>query len=894
MNKKLIFTSLATSALLAACTSDELMPQANEVADIFASRPKIDVAFGVDSPVTRMTGDETQVNYDVKDFLGAVLVDQGEVTEENYFDLVTANTHIGNNKFYYEDPKFVTDGTMCVGAWLFYANYDEANTKSRGSIKYKMPIVQEYAQDFKEIAKHDFKFSPIVNLVGQENGYFNYNIPTISAFTYANVKLHFDKEVVVQKLVLKPYDKDVATGENYDPFFGTYELNMGNGSGNSGLSCAVADLNNVPHYSGDTNQKCLDAAKTKLLNKANYISATVGSGSANKQIVALNCLDSELAPSKDFQTLMVIPSGQYEGIRLYAYTDKGVYVYNINDEFEAIATDKRTANHAADNTGILLKRERVSLHNIADLSSNGDAVFADANKYLNMTEVKTHQQLQTKEETEGIVVISQKDLLTVISSIGKKGDHIIRVLGNMVKIDEEVAKAIADKEKKLGGDIQLIFANFYDYEKDQSISIEGNAEGYTLTDVTFQILAKQTSGKVKLGVDINIPNGSSYTVDNGATAEIVANANKIVPYDYEYEKFINNGTLIGDSKDVVINIIENNAAVVFKKNANVTNLKNIDKATARVEKDVTLTAAVNNISCGKTHVHGGAVVTNDGTINLNGESVNNRDSKIINNGIIQIKNITWTNNGTIENAKDAKIISGDAHFDGGMFMNTTYGNITNYGFMYCYNGENYIYNEGTINAKNGSTTYITRNSKEDEAATETRSNTMGTINMDNRNEDISVTSTHYQGYLTFTTAELAEIRDKDEDKFNKVILKANATVDDAKVKYIVTEGAKLTVKNSAVQELIFKKSCTLITTSATVAYLEIEKDQIVKLPTENVIAIENIYTTETSTKAKIYNKGTLLVGGDLWSTAIVDCPTTGIFASGDGTKTAFHWGEQKK
>ena len=412
-----------------------------------------------------------------------------------------------------------------------------------------------------------------------------------------------------------------------------------------------------------------------------------------------------------------------------------------------------------------------------------------------------------------------------------------------------------------------------------------------MTDVTFQILAKQTSGKVKLGADINIPDGSSYTVGNGATAEIVKNANKTA--SYEYDKFINNGTLIGNSLDVVINIIENNAAVEFKKNANVTNLKNIDNATAKVEKDATLTAAVNNISCDKLHAHGGAVVTNDGTINLNGTSENNAASKINNNGIIQIKNIIWTNNGTIENAKDAKIISGDAHNDGGKFMNTTTGNITNYGFMYCYNGENFIYNEGTINAKAGSTTYITRNSKEEEAVTETRSNTMGTINMDNRNEDISVTSTKYQGYLTFTT-DLALIEYKGEDKFNKVILSnANATVNDTKVKYIVTSGAKLTVKNTAVQELIFNNNCTLITNTATVAYLEIAGGKIVKLPTENVIAIENISTTETSTKANINNNGTLLVGGDLWSSAIVECPTKGIFASGDGTKTAFHWGQGK-
>lgn len=241
MNKKLIFTSLATCAIFAACTSEELAPQTNEVADVFATRPKIDVKLTVDSPITRMTGDGASVKFDTKDHLGAVLVDQGNADPAHYYDLMTENSHIGNNKFYYEAPHFVTDGTMCVGAWLFYANYSEVNTTNRGAIQYSFPVIQNYSKsDYTEMAKHDFKFSPIVNLTGFEDGKFtNFSIPTISAFTYANVKLAFDKEVSVQKVVIKPFDPAITTGVNYTSFSDTYELS------NSGLAEAVADLQNA-------------------------------------------------------------------------------------------------------------------------------------------------------------------------------------------------------------------------------------------------------------------------------------------------------------------------------------------------------------------------------------------------------------------------------------------------------------------------------------------------------------------------------------------------------------------------------------------------------------------------------------------------------------------------
>lgn len=877
MNKKLIFSSLATTALLAACTSEELVPHANEAADVFASRPKIDVAFDFNVPTTRMegfgtgTGDDLfRVGFTKDDYLGAVLVDKGLTTKDHYFDLVTSNTHIGNNKFEYNEStgKFETVGTMCVGAWLFYAKYNAENTTSRGSIKYNIPVVQTYAQDFKEMAKHDFKFSPIVNLWGQENGYFEYSIPTISAYTYANVKLTFPKDVKVQKLVLKPYSNTpISEGTNYDPFSKTYELNM------AGLKDAVATLNKVgPYGCHTTKQACLDASRNKLMAKDNYIQATIATIGANEEeLIALNCLDADIKASKDFQAYMLIPSGVYEGIRLYAYTDKGVYAYNINDENEAATEAERKGkdNFATDNTGITLKRESVTLHNIKGLT--GDYA---ATKAIAMTEVKTNADLQTALETEGTVVISQKDLKAVIDGISSPGKMNVRILGDMVMITKDIADAIAAKEDAIG-DIQLVF--------DKKIDVEGTTEGYDLEDITFDGGAKLTKGIVNIMEDINIPENQCFEVNNDATLNVNGVANTDPNKDYIYNNFVNNGTINLAAKNVVIGYITNNDTLEVKKEAYVGTLKTSNLSVTTV--NAALNAGIANE---------GELTNNADALNINSASTNTGTVK--NNNVIHIKDVEWTNNGTISNAADAKIISGVAQAEGlGKYAYLkNYGTIDNYGFMYCYNGDNFIYNEGTINAKAGSTTYITRNSKEDEAATETQSNTMGTINMDTRNEDISVTSTNFQGYLTFTT-DLAEIKNAKEDKFNKVILSnANAIVNDAKVKYVVTSGAKLTVINDKVQELIFKNNCTLITTTATVAYLEIGKNKIVKLPTENVIAIENISTTETSTKANINNNGTLLVGGDLWSSAIGSCPETGIFASGDGTKTAFHWGQGKK
>lgn len=886
MKKKYYLSSLAAATLLAGCTSDELVPQqSEEVADVLANRPKIEVAFGLENPATRMHAEEggLEVKFNTSDQLGAVLVDQGLNNPANYWDLVTTNTHIANNKFFYDATvnggKFVTDGTMCVGSWIFYTPYSKTYTTERGSIKYDLPIVQTYAQDFTELAKKDFRFSPIVNLKGQENGYFDeFTLPTISAYTYANVKLTFPQNVVVQKLVLKPSGQ--ADGTTYAPFAHTYELNYTAGAGMADPT-AVADLQNYPQLSPlVTKQDRLDQTKTALKAKTPYLQATQGvPGAAAEQLIALNCLDSNLPASKNFQSYMLIPSGQYTCIRLYAYTNKGVYVYNINDECEAAqTTGTRPAGFPTQDAGsITLKREGVSLHNIGEEASSNADYAAIATKAIKMTETKNNVQLQTSTETDGTVVISQKDLLAVIEGITVAGQMNVRVLGDMVKITSDVAAAIKAAESRVGGDIQVRF--------DRQVTIEGTEAGYVLNDVTFDGDAKLTTGTISLGSDVNIPTGKNLTVENGATLNV--NTLAATVNGYEYSQITNKGTLNANVAGLNIGTVNNEVEGVFtvSKNASITTINN--KGDMTVADGVELEAGINNNDLG-TAAHK-AILTNKGKIHVNSASTNVEE--INNYGEIYIENVQLDNSGNITNNAEAKIISGRSGGIGAVIMNT--GVITNYGYLYCFNGDNIIKNVGTINAKGeSSTTYITTNSANDETTTPTRINTMGVINLDQRNNDVSVTTTTQKGYIVWATTDANIIR-KNGDKYNKVVVSGGTvTINDTSVRYIESSCKTLVINTNVIQELKFNTNAELNTTTATVGYLEIAAGKIVKLPTENVIAVENVSDAASSTNADIVNNGTMLVGGNLYSSAITSCPA-GTFAAGDGNATAFHWGTGK-
>lgn len=634
----------------------------------------------------------------------------------------------------------------------------------------------------------------------------------------------------------------------------------------------------------------------KLLAKDSYIKATEKSeyniagkkAAEDLQIVALSCLDDNLAESKTFQTQMLLPSGEYTAIRLYAYTNKGVYVYTIDDECEALPDDKKTT---LNKNSLTLKRERVALHNIiaynATDNPNADyTALGNEGTYINMTETLSNAELSADEETEGTVVISQADLIAVINGIAQVGNVEIRVLGDRVKITKEVADAIVAKEKALAGDIQLVF--------NDKVEIVGETTAYDLEDVTFEGGAELISGKVNISDDVHIVSetGNHLTIAAGAELSVneVANSAKT----YTYYKLINNGSLTINAEDVSIRNLNNYGSLTFAKDAAIKYCNNYAGSATIINENVELTAQLtsNNSSDGLT----GAALTNNGIINLSEASVNSSKSTITNNGSLNTKSFEFINNGTIENEKKGKIVSGISGKDGGVVKNAVGATINNKGSMLCLNGENRINNLGTINAKTGSTTYITTNSDKNEFGNGTAECTMGVINLDNRNEDVAVTTPEQKGYIVFTT-DLTKIEKEFGDKFNKVVLSQNAKVEDDNVKYITTSAETVNIGRSSIQEMTFNSDCTLYSENATVASITIATDKLVKLPTDNLLSVQTVMTSGSKTVGHIDNNGTFLVGGNLYSDAaaggLASCPDKGIFASGDGSSTAFHWGSAK-
>ena len=302
-----------------------------------------------------------------------------------------------------------------------------------------------------------------------------------------------------------------------------------------------------------------------------------------------------------------------------------------------------------------------------------------------------------------------------------------------------------------------------------------------------------------------------------------------------------------------------------------------------------------------------AAITNNGVITLNGEDVNSSNNGTINNNSEFSVAGNLTNGGQINNAEDASIIVNT----GAELDNAAGAVINNEGSMRCANDtySNKINNLGTINAKKGSRTYITTNSSADEESG-TNELVMGTVVLEEKNADMSVTVGTQQGYIQYavpaTTAELAY---EQGDKFNKVILSGNTKFDESennRVKYIVVDSKmELTLPATAtIQEIEFNADAVLYAwpdgeISAKLALVKVGKNVEVTVPTENEINVKEVKneltagqkTFKSKTLADIQNEGEIIVGGDLYSTLPESITlNNGKFSSGDGENTAYHWG----
>lgn len=752
---------------------------------------------------------------------------------------------------------------MVVGSWLFYAQYDSRMTTSRNGVVYDFPQVQTYAEDLSEIAKIDFRTSPVVNLVGQEDGHFDsFNLPLVSVYSYAEVRLEFPQPVDVQKLVIRPTASDLQTSA---PFGKQYTI--------KNTKVPVADLPGKSPLV--TDQYVLDQAQLKMNNKGNYSSSMdfkdySVKGSEDQDIIALNCLEDE-TEATTFVGRIALPAGKYSNIAIYAYTNKGIYKYNVkNASAEATnETIKGTQNDFYLRRGYIVQMNKI------------DRAIAAAD-YLKVkdTDKKSYAELEKDTETSGTVVISTEDLVAVVKAIDEAKDVKIRVLGDETVLNQAVMEALTERREKLGADVQLVFID--------DINIEGNAssdEPLVLHDVTFNKNAVLTSGYATSGREVYAEN----TLTVGKSAGL--NINESYPNsDYSYMNVVNNGSLTISAvststqvqKTVITAILTNNGTLAVTENA-----------VASIRKVVNY-----------------GIFTNDGQLSVNNLE-NNTDAKFVNNAEVSLNdkygfnygtiennaalNITrdFTNSGIIQNNEEGiLLVKGD---QGATF--TTTGSIYNSGDMYCHEGANMIYNTGKIYAKKGSTTYITRNSGEDEFMTSTNANAMGEIFCESRNEDVSVTQSNYKGYISFNVGvETSKLEKVTGDKFNKVYLNGDCALAHDGVTYVVVEDeANVTLAtHKDYQEFTFNADATLNSADKLknqIAKLTVAKDVRVKVPTENAIGVYDVENNSTSkSTAAIENNGTILVGGNFWSSLkIADTTGDGTFASGDGLTSAFHW-----
>ena len=817
MNKKVLFSSLVATALMVGCTNEDFT-EVNQGSGAVLDRPVVDLSFGIDNDaMTRMIGNETGIAFDASDMVGGVLLDYDKTDPSDWYE-VAATGHVGNNKFTYDGQKFVTAGTTVVGSWLFYMQYDPWMTKHRDGVEFDFPEVQKEAKGYSEIVNHNFMISPVVRLDGGEEGYFDYNLPMSSVFSYAVIKMQFPEPVDVQKIVIKPTTSDLKTSA---PLSNRYVIDNQN--------VPVADVREA-YLSANhiTAEAVLDAARVALTNATAYNYAALnGAGDGkfysvlepitagevrgektvkNLDIIALDCLEDPTS-STEFEAFMAIPAGKYSNIAVYAYTDNGVYKYNVqNDD---IAAEKANESVAAVTRSdfYLLRNTRAFLHKVGAqwTSEQTGGKTPDGKLVVKDTDIKSNADLESVDETSGTVVISQEDLIAVIKGITTNGEVKIRVLGDKVKIDQKVMEALEDKlvEKP---DAYLSFAN-----SDGAITVIGNeseAEPLKLHDITFNGGAVLESVYAEAGVDVNIPTGLTgqivFTVKSGAYLTIANAGNTYAGIRTEANATIevkSSGTVnvAAIRNDNYGNIVVNSPLNITTGFENNHNTLNGNKGVVTNNSVLTISATIT----GKRYNDGDII--NNGTLNLTNEFTNNGTITNGNGENIARLNVESDvkNTGTMNNAKGSIIL---ARGTNGQLTNT--GEITNKGDMYCHQGENKIFNTGKINAQSGSTTYITTNSSDNEnkaASGSTNKATMGEIVCAERNVDVSVTTATQQGYISWTVpADMNKLAPAQGDKFNKVYLQGDCDLTEADaVNFVEVNGEATVTLDKNYQEFTF-------------------------------------------------------------------------------------------
>ena len=947
--KKVLLSSLVLAGVVSACTDENIVDVQNNAP--LAERTQVNLTLNVPGVDSRMSnGSGWASNMESHDVLGAVLVDKG-YNDDNTLDEVWNNVdwtpiagHVGNNKWAFDpkagaNGKFVTEGTTSVGSWLFYTKYNEKMTTSRNGVEFDFPQIQEGAKDLAWVMNNNtnFMISPVLNVDGYEGENLEFDIRVASVYSYLRMPFDLSKTGAskVQKIIVR-----AKNGSDVDLKFNT-KLKVNNTIlPQAGLS-KDADIDEVkcPDYNDPANgydlydiNKEIEGAYNKLvyqgfnwetgvLPSVNWVIGRDDDQPVDHLVVDLDGEHNDKAGNggldvaKDgkFSAVMLMPAGVYGSLIFDIYTDKGVYTKTVSSRYgwydDLTAVEKTALNLTAAETShiantskkIFLRPGRVVV--LSDIENKCKDV-ADTAPTLTDREY-----LKVTDESENPMYITKTaDLINLINGIekltGETGDikRTVNVLSqptfgdadskdelvpeHAVIVNQAVMDAVVAKESQLGN-IQLVFSG-------AQIKVKGNTAGNALDihDMTFNDGVEIISGNVKATSELVVPTNKTMKVCSGVNLELAL----INGVDDFYRLEVKSGAVVNATTNANVKRIANAGAFTVATGKTITNEYFYNENSSAVNGVLLVDKEFTNTVDG--------TFTNAGTVTLT--AVSSNAGSLTNNGQLNVKN-DFTNNGTINVSATAKIhVNSDV---AATLTNAKGATIVNNGMLYTKVGpNNKIANLGTIDAKASSTTYITTNSKSDEktVATNDEDQIMGTIKIEKRNVDVSVTTPNQQGYIQYvvvaTDLENGILNAVKHDKFNKVIFSSAAELSTDVQKYVnfIETSSDLTLPSSSrIQELQFTGNASLYSDVETgsnrsiISKLTINKDVLVKVPTENDIHIFGMtsFIATSSTTQQIINNGELLVGGDLYTSLAQNATQgTGEFNAGDGNATAFHWG----
>lgn len=938
--KKILFSAIVLAGMVASCTNEEFENLNSN--DVVKNRTQINLTLTGENAETRFIPNGLNLGYENSDGLGAVLVDKGVKDKggTNVVDWDIVASHVGNNKWTWNESKstFTTNGTTSIGAWMFYSRYNSDMTTNRNGVEYTFPQIQEYAQDFEWIANNNVNFvvSPIYRVDGFEGE--NVEIPVKQASINSYVKLNLQLPTTVsqvQKIVLTA--KDAGGSDVKFPTKGRIDntkmpvANMLTDTENPSYDVNYALPGSLPSTVAERKEKESARAYAQLVNQRgsdydidlaeaedaglassfSVITKAVGDNTAG--FLVLDCVSDHTNQKANgvtvtdgkFMSYMTIPAGIYKSITLYVYTDKGIYKKEIAERDAAIdgsAPDKLPAGKKS----IVLKRQtRVNLANLTKrVSEVEDAV-------IKVEETKTAAEVAA--DLGGVVITKTADLIAAIEGATDKSINFLVVnqpiqnLGTDTPVpahESIINKAVAGAVlTKWAADARTnVTLNFLN----QRMIIEGEEEPFDLVGMKFTKGATLISGKVNLAERISFENNDDkFIVNSGATANFTKGTNASA------QSF----AVTSNSE------IENNGIVNFVGYADITTLTNngtVTVGTSEVAAGLKTTTITNNstFTVNKGEWETGALtnatsasISNSGSVDVTGASTNSGSINNDTDAVINVVN-TFTNSGTITNDVKAKIISGKAGASttGNLINNKT---VTNYGEMYCLNGNHTIKNVGTIKAidkeENGtkisiSRTYITENSSVDESSVAANGDvTRGEIKISHRDIDMTVAKKAFQGRISWLVpSNMSALTHNSEDKFNMIYLDASCDLSDYTnanvnhIKYVtVNENATLpkVTLTSPLIEFVANEDVTLRVDKKAIAILNIAEGKTLTVPTNNIVGVYDVEETDVvKAFADIVNKGTMLVGGKCFS-SITGYPS-GVFASGSGNvDEAYFWSQ---